>query len=144
MATKTYDPNKVIVIFGGIPISGFADGTFINIVAAADRFTKKVGADGEVARAKTNDFTNEVTLTLLQTSLSNTYLSTVANLDRLSNAGALPLLITDTNGDTLESWGTAWVKKMPDSGFAKETGERAWAFDTGQSIIDFVGGVAGI
>ena len=29
MAVRTYDPKQVIITVGGVPMSGFADGTFL-------------------------------------------------------------------------------------------------------------------
>jgi hypothetical protein len=141
--TKTYDPKKVIITFGGTPISGFPDGTFLSIKGSAERFTRKVGADGEVVRSRSNDDTHEVTLTLSQTSPSNSYLSTILEIDRLTNKGIKPLSITDLGGSSLYFWPEAWISKDPDADFAKEAGERAWVLHTGQigaqSILgDFV------
>jgi hypothetical protein len=137
---KTYDPKKVIVTFGGVPLTGFADGTFVSVTAPTDRFSKKVGADGEVARTRSNDDTHEVTLTLIQTSLSNSYLSSIAAIDKVSNLGIRPLTITDLSGGTIFFWPQAWIRKTPDTDFAKESGDRAWVFDTGQSIEESVNG----
>jgi hypothetical protein len=55
----------------GVPISGYADGTFVQVDPSGDSFAKKVGADGEVARSMSNDNTHTVVITLLQSSLSN-------------------------------------------------------------------------
>ncbi len=140
MAVKTYDPKQVIVTFGGVPISGFADGTFISVSPNNDRFTKAVGADGEVARSKSVDYSHEVTLTLLQTALSNAYLTGILTADQLTNEGKLPLSITDLSGTTLMLWPEAWIRVEPDVEFAKETGERAWVFDTGQPAVNVIGG----
>ena len=51
----TYDPKRVIITFGGTPIGGYADGTFVDIAASSEAFTRKVGADGEVTRSKSAD-----------------------------------------------------------------------------------------
>lgn len=137
---NTYDPKQLIIVFGGVPITGYADGTFVTVTPNAERFTKVVGADGEVTRTKSNDFTHEVTITLKQSSLSNDYLSTIMNADRLSNLGKLPLQIKDINGTTLWNWSQAWIRQPPDSEFAKELGERAWIFDTGSADLEQIGG----
>ena len=128
----TYDPKKVIVTFGGMPISGFAAGTFINVTPSADRFTKVVGADGEVSRSKSADNTHEITITLLQSSLSNQYLSGIETLDKISSRGILPLTITDLNGLTIKFWPEAWISADPDLGYAAEQTDREWTFQTGQ------------
>jgi hypothetical protein len=140
MGLKTYDPAKVMITLGGVPITGFADGTFVSVEPAGDRFTKKVGADGEVSRTKSNDNTSRVTLTLKQTSLSNTYLNTLKESDRLLNAGVRPLSITDLSGTTILFWPQAWVAAVPGQEFGKEEGDRAWVIDTGQAAQEVIGG----
>lgn len=137
---KTFDPKNVIIVFGGVPLTGYSPNTFISVAAAGDRFSKVVGADGETARGKSNDYTHEVTLTLMQTSLSNDYLSGIMALDKLSNSGILPLSVLDKSGSTLFFWDQAWVKKPPNWDGQKEVGERAWVFDTGQVIEENIGG----
>lgn len=127
MGFKEYDPKDVVANWGGAQISGYADGTFIAITPAAEANVKTVGADGEVGRARTNDNTYEVVLTLLMTSPSNTVLSIMFQTNL-----ALPLIIKHINGDTLFSAPYAWIRQMPDTEFGKEIGERAWTFDTGQ------------
>jgi len=132
-----YDPKKVIVIFGGVPLSGYADGDFVEVSANdGDGFKKQVGADGEVARAQSNDNTHNVTLTLMQSSLSNEYLSGIRNSDKLLGKSILPLEITDINGGSLHSWPQAWIKGDPTWGYGKELKERQWTFDTGQQAVD--------
>ena len=137
---KNYDPKKFIITFGGIPATGFADGTFISVTSPSQTFTKIVGADGEVARAKGNDNTNEVTITLLQTSLTNDYFSSIHKIDKATNQGKLILAIVDLEGTTIMSWSQAWIRQLPDTERSKEIGENAWIFDTGQIDAVNIGG----
>lgn len=137
---RTYNPSKIVVIFGGVPITGYADGTFVTVTPSGQRWTKSIGADGETARAKSNDYTYEVTLTLQQTSPSNTYLSTILSADRNLDAGALPLQIIDIGGLSLFFWLSAWIRQPPDVEFGKEITERAWVFDTARATQEVVGG----
>lgn len=53
--TKTYDPRLVTMSFGSHIVTGFADDSHITIEANGDGITKKVGCDGEVARALPTD-----------------------------------------------------------------------------------------
>lgn len=129
---KTYDPKLVLVTIGGVPITGFADGEYIKVTAHGDRYTKKVGSDGEVSRTRSNNDTHKITISLTQTSPSNSYLSQLLGLDRLANAGVRPIQITDLEGTTVLFWPEGWISKSPDIGFGKETGQRDWEFDTGQ------------
>jgi hypothetical protein len=138
--TRTYDPDKVIVTFGGVPIGGYAEGTFISVKANSDLYTKKVGADGEIARGRKHNNTHNVTLTLMQTSASNTYLQTIENMDRLANMGIRPLVITDLSGGSLHSWPQAWINKDPDADYGDDVGSRAWAFETGHSAAQNING----
>jgi len=140
---KDYDPKKVIITFGGVPLAGFADGTFVSISANdSDGFKKQVGADGEVVRSKSNDNTHGVEVTLLQSSLSNNYLSGIRATDKITGKAKLPLSITDLNGLSLHFWPQAWIKGDPDWDYGKEASERKWSFDTGQEAADNKGGYA--
>lgn len=136
MPVKTYDPKKVIVTFGGNIISGYADGTFINVSSPSDTFTKKVGADGEIARGRSNDDTAEVTLTLMATSASNAYLDSIRRIDKATGAGVRALSIQDLSGTTIFFYPEAWIRKMPDTEYGKEVSDRVWVLDTGQPAED--------
>ena len=140
MPVKTYDPKGVVATVGGIPISGYADGTFINISRQNDAYSSVAGADGEVSRAKSNDKRGELTLTLLQTSLSNDVLSGIAQLDERSNSGVVPIMVKDISGLTTFFSGSGWIRKVPDSEFGKEISNREWAFELAEMDV-FVGGV---
>jgi hypothetical protein len=136
-----YDPKKVIAIFGGVPLGGYADGTFLEVAPNdADGFKKVVGADGEVARAQSSDNTHQITFTLLQSSASNAYLSGIRNTDKLTGHALLPLAITDGNGGLIGFWPQAWIHGDPTWGFGKELTERQWVLDTGQVAEDSKGG----
>jgi hypothetical protein len=128
----TYDPKKVIITLGGVPIGGYADGTFVQIDPNSETWQKKVGADGEVARSLSNDNTHTMQITLMQTSLSNAYLRTVMNADKLTGLGMLPLSFTDLNTGDIHFWPQAWVSTTPPLGRAKETTDTQWTLHTGQ------------
>jgi hypothetical protein len=139
MATYTYSPDKVLCIIGGVPMSGFADGTGITVEREADAFTKVVGSDGVVSRVKSANRTGSVTITLQQTSASNDILSGFALLDEVSNEGVFPVLIKDNLGRSVFASGEGWVKKIPSSAFGKDISDREWVIDCGKLNI-FVGG----
>ena len=126
MTVKNYDPAAVRVTFAGIPISGFADGTFVAASRRNDTWSLVAGADGETARAKSNDRTGQVVFTLLQTSASNDLLSAKALTDELTGNGVGPILIQDLNGTTLLQGETAFVAKPADVTLAKEVEAREW------------------
>lgn len=55
MALATYAPDEVSIVIGAVIVSGFADGTFIDIEEMSDGVSSVAGADGEVARATSAD-----------------------------------------------------------------------------------------
>lgn len=127
---KTFDPKQVSIIIGGHIVQGFADGTFIKAARNNDAFALKIGADGEGARAKSNDKSGTIEITLLQSSASNDVLSGFATADEISNAGQVPALVKDGNGTTLVEALTAWVKKKADVEMGKEITDRVWVLET--------------
>lgn len=129
MTVKTYDPAKVSVIFNGVPLHGFADGTFVRIERDEDMFTKVTGADGETSRAKSNNRGGFAAVILQQTSESNDHLAAFAEADEINNAGHGPLLVKDLNGTTLAFASSAWIKKKPNAEFGKEITDREWVID---------------
>jgi len=138
----TYNPKEVVVNFGGNIMGGYAAGTFVEIAPNdADGYKKTVGADGEVIRSTSADNTSQVTLTVLQSSLSNQVLSTIRNTDKLTGRAMMPLTITDLNGGTIAFWPQAWIRGDPTWGYGQENTDRVWTFDTGQISTENKGGV---
>lgn len=126
---KTYDPAEVLTTFFGIPLTGFADGTFVEVDYNEDAFTLMVGAGGETARARSQNRSGTVTFTLMASSPCNDLLSAVAIADRASGLGVGPVGIKDNNGTSLVAGANAWVKKMPKVEYAKEVGSRQWVLE---------------
>ena len=139
MTVETYSPKRVELIIGGVPLRGYADGTFINIERTSDAFTTNVGADGEVSRTHSADKTGKITITLQQTSDSNDFLSGLVNADEISLLGQVPVLLKDTNGRTLAESPFGWVDKVASSEFAAELSDREWVISCSELIL-FVGG----
>lgn len=129
MAFATYDFSQVNVILGGVPVTGFADGSSVTVEFDEQQFTKVTGSDGLTTRSKTNNYAGNVTLTLQQTSKSNDALGVLWNADRLNNNGVVPLLIKDNSGRTLWTAKNAWIQQMPSQDFGKESTDRAWVLD---------------
>jgi len=139
MTVKTYDAGQFILIFGGVSASGLNDGVFA--VASRDEpaFTNGSGSDGEGWRAKSNNRTGTIVVTLLQTSLANDGYSAIAALDEASGDGVSPILLKDGSGRTLIQADTAWIEKYADSEFARDISTREWTFKTDR-LNTFVGG----
>lgn len=138
MAVRTYDPKQVIISIGGIPMSGFSDGTFLEIERDEATWTKTVGADGLVTRAKTNNRSGTLTLTLKQSSPSNDVLSGILALDEATNAGVVPVLVKDLSGNSIYFSARAWISQFPNSSFGKDIADRQWVLAMDEADI-FVG-----
>lgn len=136
---KTYAPKKIAVSFNGIPLSGFAKGTFIKISNTSDAFTPEIGSDGEVARVASADESGMIVLTLQQTSASNDILNAALNLDKLLHTGTGVLAVKDTNGRSLHIGAESWIRKVSDVEFADGATGREWTIDAG-ILKSFVGG----
>lgn len=126
---KANDPNNVAIIFGGVPISGYGTGDFLTIEQDEDTFGDVTGADGETIRSKGNPHPMvTVTLTLMESSTSNSILSAMHQIDRLANngAGVVPFLYKDGAGTSIFAAEKCWVSKPPSIIKGKEGKERAW------------------
>ena len=130
MAVKSYNPAEVSVIISGRIMDGFADGTFVSCGRNNDSWALTVGADGEGTRAKSNDRSGRLTLTLLQSSDSNEFLSELDLADELSGTSTFPILVKDASGSSLYEAETAWIVKPPDAPFSKTAENREWIIET--------------
>lgn len=139
MPLYTFDPKDLVLTVGGVAISGFADGEFVNIERTNDSFSMVSGADGDTSRAKSNDKTGQVTITLAQTSPSNAVLQGFAVLDEQSNDGVVPVIAKDLNGASIFFSKAAWVRKPASANFGKEIQNREWVLDCSDLDV-FVGG----
>lgn len=140
MSVKTYNMKEMTVIFGNVIISGYAPGNSIKVTMNTDLYNQQIGADGEGARARINDDSATVEITLMQTSASNDELSAIAILDKNTGDGVFPLLLKDPNGNTVYSTNCAYISKLPDSEFGTEITSRTWILMTPKMDVAFIGG----
>lgn len=131
---RTYDPASINFQFMGTTITGYMDGTFINVATEGDTFEKHRGADGSIDRVNRNSFSYRVTLTLKRTAPSNVILQGYRYADSQSNRGAGSLDINDSFGTSLFHADTAWIAKEPDQPNSDSMDGRVWEFDTGIAL----------
>ncbi len=131
MSLSTYDPKKHVVIFAGVLLSGFADGQFVQVQPVGPGFTKKTGVDGDVTRSRSADRSGSLTVSLMQTSLSNDRLSAIYSADRagFNGAGVGSLTIQDLAGFTLFFAARAWIANDPDATLDAAATTRDWQID---------------
>ena len=131
MAVKTYAPCRMIITVRGRPIDGFSEGDLVTITPDSDKFTKKVGATGEVARAANCTDAGKIKFTLLQTSDANDYFTELLLNDSRSVTGEdiVSITIEDTNGSSIYAVAEAWLIKWPEAAYKNEVENREWEFD---------------
>lgn len=142
----TYDPNQVEIIStldvisgdGPEPMSGFAEGTFINLSRNEDLFNSYVGTRGEVSRAINRNQTYTLTFTLQQTSEWN---GKLFNLVGLETIGASPKDIAYSSfiiriPDLVDIEITeSWIMSMPDVTLSGEIEAYEWTFFCTNAVV---------
>lgn len=74
-----YDARNVTVVVGGQYLTGYGEGTFVEWEKDEDNFETSVSAMGDVGVATVNNTLGTVTITLMQTSPSVSYMNALAN-----------------------------------------------------------------
>lgn len=126
MPYQNYDPSKLSVVFGGLPIRGFANDTLFEIELEESRYNEMSDIYGSISRSKINNNTATITLHLLQNSPANQTLSSFLEMDRMNDSGAFPVIIKNDKGDTIFACAMAYIKGVPKVSFGSEVGTREW------------------
>lgn len=135
---RTYSSSELIVVYGASRLTGWADGEFISIAYDDDIFKYTNGADGEVARVKSDKLMATITCRFLQTSPSNDILSGYF-LDDLANNAPQNFIIKDLSGTTILDGDQSSIMKLPDSGYGTENVNREWGIKV-PKLVGFLGG----
>ena len=124
----THDARNVVSVFAGLPLSGgYAKDEYLNIEQTNDSYSIQVGSTGEVCRTRMNDRSGMATVSLQGSSLLNDAMSTILELDRLTNAGVGPFMAKDLNSLALAISPDAWIKKPPAMVYSgAEVSDVAW------------------
>lgn len=117
VSVTTYDPKKVNVIVGGRVITGFASDGVVTLAKSEDSVTPSVGVKGDVTYSENANESGTVSLTLMSTSSSLSYLR-----DLEAKRRAVNVSITDANDDTAFTMNedNCRITKMPDVARQKE------------------------
>jgi hypothetical protein len=123
MTVSTYNPEDVVVTFGGFVLSNW-DSVEVTRTAPAFRIIK--GIRGKAARVRTLDTTAQVTLTLPSTSNANSVLAEIAEQDYVSGNGRIEMTIKDVSGFEVFSTPDAFIEKQADRNYGKDMPTRTW------------------
>lgn len=137
----TYDPKKVVVLFGGLEITGFAEDSIIKIKPMSDGINSIVGAHGDVVRTISPDGRHEATINLLQSSSSNDLLAVIHARDKSVGDGVLPLVVKDLSGRMTFYDSLAWIVNNPETNRTNDAadGSQEWTIHTAGGTL-FPGG----
>lgn len=136
----TYIPEEVTVLIGGIlPISGFVDGTFLEVRKDIVPFISTRTPDGTVARLYNNDQTYTITLTLYSGSDSNDVLTKFWQLDEITQRGKFPLMIRDSSGSDMFFSTTTWIESPASIVKSNNFDSRTWVLRSSQAVINIGG-----
>lgn len=130
-----YAADLVTIVFAGRPLTAKADGDFVSIEPGSESATKYVGAGGDVAFAFNADRTATVTVTVMQNSPDNVFLSACEAARLIA-----PIEVKDlSTGQTLLRSAVATVMTRPTLARGKEIGTQEWAFLVGNAAMQRVG-----
>lgn len=107
-------------------MEGLANGTFITISKDVPVISTTRSTDGHIARTVRRDDSYTLTLSVVQTSVSNTILSRLFAADRVTYQGKFPIFIKDNNGSTVFAAGTCWITSEPNVSFSNGIEVREW------------------
>lgn len=136
MDLANYSPEDVNCLAFGIPLNGFADGTFITISKDKVAYGSTETADGQVARLYTNSQTYTISLTFHRGSTSNDILTKLWQLDELSQVGKFPLFIKDLSGTDLFFSTNTWIEGLPNMVQSTNFDTRTWVLKSSQAVIN--------
>lgn len=152
----TYDPDSVIMTFrpfvvppelatlgiGVITLEGFIDGTKIRVARSAPNFTQQDGSDGETVHIHRPNRSGTAIASLMMSSVTNDYLSILANADdAVPGAGLGELNIEDFSGRSKFSAAQARLAGFPEE-VSFNTGDVAgsdWTFLCGVLLMNPAG-----
>lgn len=140
-AFKNYDPGRIIVIFKGAQIQGYAEGSFVKASRSEETFKTSVGAGGDVVRVRNRNKMGSVVITLQAAAASNDVLQAFHDTDELTGLGYGALMIKDLNGSTLITAEKAWIQKPADGEYGADSPSREWTIDCAEIIIKNGGAV---
>lgn len=136
---KTYNFKNVDFIFGIHEITGFGEGNDpVKITLLEDQFRDIAGAKGDVVRTQTNDNRCTIELKLLQTSLSNSILMSIYNIDKASGTGVFPLTINNKEDGEYFTILQAWIVKSPDVTRGQDANSMLWTFRGNEIIANII------
>ncbi len=138
---KNYSPDQVDVIFSSFSITGYAEGSFIEVEREVDTFTKKVGSLGDVCRTRSLNKSGKITITLVDSHPINDVLATLISQDEQFGTSFGAFSMKDRTGNTEVRATEAWCMKVPKVTRAQASGNISYVFEAASLFIKHGGRV---
>lgn len=136
MAIASYSPDEVNCLAFGIPLKGFADGTFISVTKDKMPYASIEMPDGTVSRIYTNSQTYTINLTFHRGSVSNDILTKLWQLDEFTQIAKFTLFIKDLSGTDLFFSTNTWIESLPSMVESTTFDTRTWTLKSSQAVIN--------
>ena len=143
----TFAPEDVVIVISHPQfthiVSGYADGTFVNVERNMESSTLYQGADNSGGRILRSNKSGTITLTLHQFSATNDVLSEVYrnDIEARDNTWLLNITIIDGSGRSAFYARQAFIGNLPSTGFGNEIENRDWVLQAVE-LNQYIGGNA--
>lgn len=125
---SVYDPRRVLVTFGPVPLIGRAPGRSITIRRDVPTWRSVDGTNGEFKRVRTRKKSGTIEVTMRGTAPVNRGLGILAKLDERNGSLIGTIAVTDTlNGGLLLST-KAYIESFPEMSYGSAEGDITWRF----------------
>lgn len=119
---RTYDALKANIVIDGRTIQGFQDGDMFSYNYKEEKVKTSVDAQGNPAIAINNNHLATVTINLTGNSIDHKYLNSIANANK-------QVTLAITSEFEKVSGNQAFIVKVPDGGFGKDTPKRSYVLE---------------
>lgn len=140
MSLQTYDPSEVSVFIALLyETTGFAPNSLVQISKDTSSYQTLKGGAGGVERVKNEDETYTMTLSLSQTSPTNSILNALAVLDNVSGRGIFPIFVKDSSGQSLFLAGSCWIESPATASYTGSIETREWTIKCSEMNFSLAG-----
>jgi len=136
MTQYNHDPKKVTLIFNGVAIEGFQEGTGVMLEPDSDVSTTSMGVDSGFTRNINTNISWTLTFTLQNGSPSNTFINSL-----IRSGLPIAFLVKDANTLNTQATGLCYVQGMPSIGGELEAQGREYTFTGANVNINYGGAI---
>lgn len=127
MALKTFDPKQVVITFGTLVLSGFAEDSMITLEPVEKLSDAVVGMDGQTQRIIKNNRNYTAKVKLLATSESHKNMMAQTFIGGLFQVNTFPFSLTSIATNESISSAAAYVEQEPTVEMSGAGDAREWS-----------------